>query len=153
MKKIAFVDADKYVLADNYQDFAPFAPPHDIYTSYGAFYMSGQYEVSAGFLFSANWPAINTDDGKRAAMCHDFFYNLMKDEHLSRDYRADVDKLFYDMLIEDGMPSLRAWYWHKAVRVGGNAALDSPKPKKQYAPPEFTPQAGWQLNHLLNRKN
>lgn len=151
MKKIAYVDADKYILAKPYQDFAPFKPLKDIVTSYGAFFTNGQYEVSTGFLFSANWPAINTDDGKRAACIHDFFYCLMKDGHLDRDYRDDADRLFYNMLIEDGMISFRAWYWYKAVRIGGDAALDS-KVKIKYAPPEPMLPAGHQINDLLNRK-
>jgi len=135
VKQIAYTNSDKYVLADDYFDVAPFAPPDTINTSYGTLYPDGQYKVSKGFLFSANSPAINTDDSKRAAMVHDFFYSIMKDGLLSRDYRDDVDRYFYDMLIIDGMVSFRAWYWYKAVRVGGDAALDSPRPRVQHAPP------------------
>lgn len=152
-KQIAYVDSDKFILAKNYSDIAQFKPVTRILTGYGVFNIDGSYEVFKGFLFSANSPAINTMDSRRAAMCHDFFYTLMKDEHLSRSYRYDADYLLYNMLIEDGMIPLRAWAWFKAVRLGGDAALDSPKPKIQYAPSEPMKQAGWQLNGLFKLKN
>lgn len=142
MKQIEYSNADKFVLAKDYFDIAPFAPKDTILTSYGAFYPTGEYKVSRGFLFSANRPAINTEDSKRASMVHDAFYSFMKDGYLSRDYREAVDKLFYDMLIEDGMVSFRAWYWYKAVRVGGENALNSPYPKVKKAPPANTLVAG-----------
>jgi hypothetical protein len=154
MTKVAYCEADKYILAKDYYDVAPYAPENTILTTYGAFYPDGQYKVSRGFLFSANFPAINTKNSRRAAMVHDFFYTLMKDEYLSRDFRYDVDYLFYNQLKADGMTSLRAWYWFKAVRIGGNNALNSPKPTIQYAPEDDKKvyEAGWQAKDLLHRK-
>jgi hypothetical protein len=134
MKQIAFMDADKYLTALDYYDKAPFKPEKDIHTSYGSFFRSGEYVIKAGFLFSANSPAINTLDSRRGAGIHDFFYNLMKDGLLPRSFRYDVDYYFYNILLEDGMIPLRAFGWFKAVRIGGDEALDSPKPKVQYAP-------------------
>jgi hypothetical protein len=153
MNKIAYIDADKYVLAEDYHCKAPFMPENAILTSYGAFFPNGQYTILKGFLFSANRPAINTEDSRRAACIHDFFYCLIKDEYLSRDYREAIDKLFYDHLIEDGMASFRAWYWYKAVRIGGEWALNSPAPRKKYAPNDKKVyEAGWQAKDLLSRK-
>jgi hypothetical protein len=134
MKQIAFVESDKYIVAKEYQDIAPFKPEKAILTSYGVFYPNGEYVIKAGFLFSASWPAMNTFDTRRAACVHDYFYNLMKDGHLPRIYRKDVDKLFHKMLREDGMNLVRAKYWYLAVRIGGDKALDSPAPKIQYSP-------------------
>lgn len=149
MKKIAFVEADKFILAEDYRDVAPFKPHKTIITSYGAFYADGTYKVSKGFLFSANSPAINTLDSRRGAMIHDFFYCLMKDAHLSREYRYDVDYYFYNILLEDGMIPLRALAWFKAVRIGGDNALDAPSPKVQYAPANPMQPAGWQLKDMF----
>lgn len=145
VKQIKYSLADKFVLAENYSGLAPFVPLKDIVTSYGAFYTTGEYFIFRGFLFSANRPAINTEDSIRASCNHDFFYNLMKDGLLNRDYREVVDKLFYEHLIEDGMVGFRALYWWKAVRIGGDDALDSPYPKIKIAPPNETKVAGWQL--------
>jgi hypothetical protein len=150
MKQIAFVNSDKYIVAKEYKDVAPFKPTRSILTTYGVFLTSGEYYVKEGFLFSANWPAINTFSTRRAACIHDFFYCLMKDGHLPRSYRYDVDYLLYNMLLEDGMNPLRAWGWFKAVRLGGDAALDSPRPKVQYSPvnPDDVPK---QNNPLIGR--
>jgi hypothetical protein len=51
------------------------------------------------------------------------------------------------------MTSLRAWYWFKAVRIGGNNALNSPKPTIEYAPEDKKKvyEAGWQAKDLLSR--
>jgi hypothetical protein len=149
MKQVAYSHADKYVLAKDYYDFAPFNVDTSIFTPYGAFYITGEYRISKGFLFSANAPAINTEDSKRASCVHDFGYSLIKDGYLTLDYREKFDKLMYDMLIEDGMPSFRAWYWYKAVRVGGEKALNSPRPKIILAPPIKTLVAGHQIKDSL----
>jgi hypothetical protein len=149
MKQISYSNADKYVLAEDYFDVAPFTPNKTILTSYGAFYPTGEYKVSKGFLFSANFPAINTINSRRGAMVHDFFYSLMKDGYLERDKQYDVDYLFYNMLTEDGMSSLRAWYWFKAVRLGGESALDAPYPTVKKAPQAPLPPAGHQLKDVL----
>lgn len=129
MKQCAWVPADKYINAEDYFDIAHFYPPFNIKTSYGEFNVDGTYVIYKGFLYSANWPAINTDDSRRAAMCHDFFYSLMKDGLLTREFRESVDNLFFSILKEDGMPSFRAYAWLRAVQIGGEAALNSPSPK------------------------
>jgi hypothetical protein len=134
MKQIAYYDADKFIFAESYKDIAPFKPKNDIHTPYGSFLITGEYHIKAGFNFSANWPAANTEDSKRGSGVHDFFYSLMKDGYLPRSYRYDVDYLFYNILLEDNMIPLRAFGWFKAVRLGGDAALDAPKPRVKYAP-------------------
>jgi hypothetical protein len=133
-KQIVFVPADKYVLAEDYDDIAPFRPSINIETSYGFFSTTGAYRIRRGFLFSANWPAINTFNTRRGAAVHDFFYSLMKDGFIDFSFRDHADYLLYDMLREDGMPDFRAYYWLKAVQIGGEAALRSPRPPKQYSP-------------------
>lgn len=134
MKQCAWVEADKYVNVEDYYDVAPFKPQKNIRTRYGEFNRDGSYVIYEGFLYSANFPAINSDDSRRGAMIHDFFYLLMKQGHLSRDFRYEVDYYFYNILLEDGMIELRAYYWFRAVRVGGDDALDSPPPKVTRSP-------------------
>ena len=152
MKKLAYVDADKYIVAKDYTDIAPFKPGVDIVTSYGEFKTTGEFTIKKGFLFSANFPAINTEDSRRGACVHDFFYCLMKDGHLPRSYRSAVDKYFYTILIEDNMIPMRASYWLKGVQIGGDAALDAPYHKVKYAPPDPMPEAGHQVKDLLSKK-
>jgi hypothetical protein len=140
MKQIAFIDSDKYIVAKEYQDIAPFKPEKAIFTSYGEFLPTGEYTIKAGFLFSASWPAMNSFNTRRGSGIHDLFYNFMKEGHLPRSYRKEVDKLFYKIIREDGMNAVRAKYWYLAVRIGGDKALDSPAPKIKYSPSkEFPP--------------
>lgn len=134
MKQIIFNDADKYVVHEDYYDVAPFKPAEDIRTPYGSFWKTGEFIIHRGFLFSANFPAINTFNTRRAACVHDFFYSLMKDGYLDKSYRDHADYLLYDILREDGMPSFRAFYWLKGVQIGGGAVLDSPKPQPHRSP-------------------
>jgi hypothetical protein len=134
MKQIIFNDADKFVVHHDYLDRAWFAPIDDIRTEYGLFLRGGEFLIKRGFLFSANFPAINTFNTRRSACVHDFFYSLMKDGWLGRNYRQQVDELFYDHLREDGMNPLRAYYWFQAVRVGGEAALNKPRPMPMSSP-------------------
>jgi hypothetical protein len=137
LKKIAFVEADKYILVEQYFDVAPFKPLRSIFTKYGAFYSSGEYKINEGFLFSANFPAINTFNTRRGACVHDFFYCLIKDGYLERSLRNQIDYYFYDLLKQDGMPDYRAFYWLQAVQFGGENALNTPSPQKQYSPKEY----------------
>lgn len=134
LKQIAFIESDKYLVAKPYNAIAPFKPESTIKTSFCEFLPTGEFTIYAGFLFSASFPAINTFESRRAACVHDAMYELMKKGLLPRSYRQAVDQYFYDNLREDGMNILRAWYWHKAVRIGGDNALDSPSPKIQYSP-------------------
>ncbi len=144
MNQLAYRLAEKFVVHAPYHGIAPFKPPLTIQTDYGIFYATGEYTIYAGFLFDANFPAINTKESQRASGNHDFFYHLMKDGLLPRSYRYDVDYLFYNILIADGMLDFRALYWWKAVRVGGEVALDSATAAIRYCP--SPPQERFDIN-------
>jgi len=55
----------------------------------------------------------------RAAIVHDYLYRQggrLKEQSLTR---KQADSLFFDTLIEDGVPKWRAWVMWSAVRAGG----------------------------------
>jgi len=79
----------------------------------------GEVIIPKGFLFNASGPTIDTEDAVRAACVHDALYVLRDYDFLKKSDRKIVDRLFYDMLIEDGMPKFRAWYWYRFVRAFG----------------------------------
>lgn len=54
----------------------------------------------------------------RAAVIHDWIYRT----HPAGWTRAAADDLFYDLLIEDGVPRWRAWLAWSGVRLGGGSA-------------------------------
>lgn len=54
----------------------------------------------------------------RAAFAHDYIYRT----HPAGWTKADADKLFYDFLVQDGIPKWRAWLAYKAVDWFGRCA-------------------------------
>lgn len=82
-------------------------------------YTDGTLEVPQDYKFNASGPTIDTEDAIRAACWHDALYDLRKAGLIPKDKRKVVDKLFYDMLLEDGMCPFRAGYWNIGVRLGG----------------------------------
>lgn len=134
-RQIAYVKADKFILGRDEFFSLPFKPKETIRTSYCTFYDNGDLHIKRGFLWSANFPAINTENTKPASLLHDCIYNLIKDGFLPREpYREHGDRLLYDVLIECNVLQYRAFAWYKAVQLGGDEALDSPPPKMYYSP-------------------
>ena len=66
----------------------------------------------------------------RASLVHDALYQLMRHEELSaRTHRKAADQLFKDICKEDGVSSVRASIYYKALRKFGKPAA-SPQNKK-----------------------
>ena len=51
----------------------------------------------------------------RAAIGHDYIYRV----HLVGWTRAEADKMFYELMVEDGMARFSAWIAYKGVRIFG----------------------------------
>lgn len=151
MKQVKYTLAPKFVNAEDYSDIAPYKTDVLIQTSYGEFDVDGRYTIKKGYLYSANFPAINTKNSRRGAMIHDFFYDLIKDGYLARIYKQPVDQYFHQILLEDKMTPARAAYWLKAVQLGGDAALDAARPPVLTAPvlSKDVLEPGWQLKKLM----
>lgn len=54
----------------------------------------------------------------RAAFAHDYIYRI----HPEGWTKAEADRLFYELLLEDGVPTWRAWIAYKAVELFGGIA-------------------------------
>ena len=64
----------------------------------------------------ASGPTIDDKTNMRAALIHDAGYQLMSEGLIPLSYRSYIDELFYDLLLKDGMPKIRAIIWYNAVR-------------------------------------
>jgi hypothetical protein len=62
---------------------------------------------------------IQDNTNRRASLVHDALYQLMREGKIDSTYRGVADKIFYDMLIDDGMSKFRAWYYYQAVKMFG----------------------------------
>lgn len=80
---------------------------------------SGRLNIPQGFRFNASGPTIDTPDAIRATMIHDAFYTLSNQGLIPNESRRLVDKIFYNILIEDGMDPTRARVWYMFVRAFG----------------------------------
>lgn len=54
----------------------------------------------------------------RAAIAHDYIYRTQPDGWT----KEDADKMFYDLMIEDGFPKYKAWIAYKGVSWFGGLA-------------------------------
>ena len=68
-------------------------------------------------------PTYDTESNMRAGLIHDAIYQLIRDNHISKSYQEYADKLFHQILLEDGMGRFRAWYFYLGVKYFGKYAL------------------------------
>lgn len=64
-------------------------------------------------------PVLTTKRSARGSCVHDVLYQSMREGLLGQEYRAVADKIFYRLLVEDGMPWAIAWGYYMAVRIFG----------------------------------
>lgn len=64
-------------------------------------------------------PTIDTKNSMRAALIHDILYQAIREKELPKKCRAKADKLFLELLKEDGMFCIRRWIWYLSVRAFG----------------------------------
>lgn len=96
----------------------------------------GELTISRGYAWDgASGPTADTLDSMRGSLIHDALYQLMRLGLLERTQRDAVDKLFLDVLIEDGMSEFRANLWYQAVRsFAGRSATAACERKLIVAP-------------------
>lgn len=115
-KAIYYKEGYKYQLAKEYKYETGIT---GIYYSddYIKLNKNGLLIIKEGYAWDGpSGPTIDTKNSMRAALIHDALYQLMRYEVLPHKYREHVDNIFYDILKEDGMSTVRAWLWYKSVR-------------------------------------
>ena len=104
----------RYIVHETIAFITPIRTGEDIITQYVALNGAGVLAISKGFAWDgASGPTIDTRNSMRASLAHDALYALIRLEKLDHKWKAMIDKLFYDLLLEDGMCRVRAtiWYW------------------------------------------
>lgn len=72
--------------------------------------------IRKGYLWDGpSGPTLDSISGMRGSLCHDAGYELMRRGLLENKYRGYFDSLFFDIIKQDGMDSLRARVWYEAV--------------------------------------
>ena len=122
----------KHQLASDYKIKIPVLPAEDIVTPFIELDTSGELTVKNAYAWDGpSGPVVDTPENMRASLVHDALYQLMRNEELNaRTHRRTADELFRDICKEDGVSSLRANVYYKALRRFGKPAA-SPENKKK----------------------
>jgi len=116
---------ERYIVDVNLFDF-------DIETQFIVLKTNGQMLIGAHYAWDGpSGPTIDTKNFMRGSLVHDAFYQLMREGHLSCEYRWHADRILREFCIEDGMSKLRAWYVYKSVRWFAGACAKPKGGKKE----------------------
>ena len=128
---IAYKAGYKYQLTEDYVTSVSIMGEGMIETEYIALYSDGMLTIRRGYAWDGpSGPTIDTLNFMRGALVHDALYQLMREQHLSRDCRESADRILQRLCIEDGMTRLRAWWVYHVVRLGGGPAADPAHSKR-----------------------
>lgn len=121
-KTIYYKSGYKYQLYKNYRTKIDILG-HNIHTKY-IILENGKLLIKKGYCWDgASGPTIDTKNSMRASLVHDALYQLCRMCYLdSTEYKNKIDKIFYNICIEDGMLRFRAWLWYIGVRKFGKSS-------------------------------
>lgn len=80
--------------------------------------------VLSGYAWDGpSGPTWDDKAGIYASLPHDAGYQLIREGFLERRFKDVFDQLLYDMCIDVGMWSIRAWAWERGVKKFGSGAV------------------------------
>jgi hypothetical protein len=122
----------KHQLASPYRIRIPILPNEDIVTDFIDLDTSGMLTVKNAYAWDGpSGPVVDTRENMRASLVHDALYQLMRNGELSaHSHRRTADELFRDICKKDGVSSIKANVFYRALRKFGKPATD-PEHKKQ----------------------
>jgi hypothetical protein len=120
IKKIEYKAGYKYQLTKAYAIMTPIIQEEKIVTQWFTLFPDGKLLVEKGYAWDgASGPTFDTKSSMRPSLVHDCFCQLMKERKLSYEkWAGPVNQFFKELCIEDGMGSIRAALWHRAVIIG-----------------------------------
>ena len=104
---------------------------YDISTDYITLNNKGVLTISKGYAWDGpSGPTYDSKNSLRASLVHDSLYQCMRLGLLPNDTRVYADEELDKILKEDGMWSIRRWYWMRGVRwfAGSAARVGNIKP-------------------------
>lgn len=135
MKFILYKGGYKYQLQQTFALASGIKPGQAGGNSFVSLLDTGLLTIHAGYAWDgASGPAINTKTIMRASLVHDALYQLIREGVIPFEARAQADRLFHQIALEDGMWPLRAWWMYQAVRVFGGLYLRGRADEPMVAP-------------------
>jgi hypothetical protein len=137
VSQIEYRSGYKYQLHKEYRVKVSLHPTEDIDTDYIGLSKEGMLRIKRGYAWDGpSGPTIDTANFMRGSLVHDALYQLMRRNALDKDeWRDEADLELKRMCIEDGMSSVRAWWVHRGVRLGGGPAADPVSQKEIHKAP------------------
>ena len=141
MKFIRYTEGYKFQLEEDYEHQTGITPAAPGGNRFVQVTLDGLLLIRAGYAWDgASGPAIDTPTFMRGSLVHDALYQLMRLDILSKaDHRRAADELLRQIVREDGMLAVRAWWVYHAVRIfggqymrgpgNGNTVLTAPEPR------------------------
>lgn len=128
MKAIEYREGYRYQLAADYIIALPIPySDHDVDTPFVSVSGTGVMCIRKGYAWDGpSGPTIDTKNALRASLVHDAMYQLIRLGYYPHRYKQLADDVFYRILIEDGMSTIRAKLWRTALDwFGGKNARPS----------------------------
>lgn len=123
IKWISYVEGYKYQLSETYRHNVDILG-YVIETEFISLDPNGNLVLKDGYASDGpSGPTYDTKSSVRGAFIHDALYWLMRNGYIDITYKDYADKLFYAVLVEDGMWKLRAWIWYQGVHNRGINSL------------------------------
>lgn len=128
MKYIRYTAGYKFQLEDEYEHDTGMRPATQGGNRFVRIDAFGILTIAPGYAWDgASGPAIDTPSFMRGSLVHDALYQLMRLGVLSKDRdRRRADEILHEIVREDGMPVVRAWWVYLGVRTLGGLYLRSP---------------------------
>lgn len=128
MKYIRYTEGYKYQLEEDHRvqtDITPVVPGGNRFVQLT---LDGLLLIRAGYAWDgASGPAIDTPSFMRGSLVHDALYQLIRLGVVpSAGGRQQADQLLRQIVLEDGMWALRAWWVYHAVRLFGGQYMRGP---------------------------
>jgi hypothetical protein len=114
----------KYQLASDYHVAIPICPDEKVDTDFIVLTTRGTLKILRGYAWDGpSGPVLDTPGVMRASLIHDALYQLIRHDWLSsRKYRKTADKIFRRICKEDGVSSVSANIFYRALRRFGKPA-------------------------------
>ena len=126
-----FVPGYKYQLAKAEVTKTSIQPEETLTTEWLMLDTDGILTIEKGYAWDGpSGPTYDSRNSLRASLIHDALYQLIRLELLPPSHRRAADLDLDRILKEDGMWSLRRWYWLRGVRWFASGAIDPDNVKK-----------------------
>jgi hypothetical protein len=127
MRYVTYTEGYRFQLEEDYQHETGIVPAAPGGNRFVHITLDGLLIVRAGYAWDgASGPAINTPNFIRGSLVHDALYQLMRLGVVPKaGGRLRADQLLREVVREDGMWPVRAWWVYHAVRLFGGQYMRS----------------------------